>query len=130
MPAASSFSYATIRVVPRVEREEFINVGVVLHCPAQAYLGARVALDRARVLAVFPGLDAHEVERHLQWLCALCTGDAAAGPLAALSTSERFHFIVASRSTVVQTSPVHAGLTSDPEGTLTRLLDLMVGNPA
>jgi hypothetical protein len=121
MPA-SVFDYAVIRVVPRVEREEFVNVGVVLHSPERAFLGALLAVDRDRLRALSPELDLALVERHLQLLVDLCAGGPGAGPLAALSTSERFHWIVAARSTVVQTSPVHAGISDDPAAALAHLL--------
>ena len=130
MHARVSYSYAVIRVVPRVEREEFVNAGVVLHCPARRYLGARVVLDRQRLLLLFPEVDLDTVERHLRLFDPLCAGDAAAGPLAQLSVSERFHWAVAPRSTIVQISPVHAGLTDDPAAELEHLVDVLVRPPA
>jgi hypothetical protein len=130
MPARVSYSYAVIRVVPRVEREEFLNAGVVLHCPARRYLGARVALDEQRLLQLFPEVDLDTVERHLRLFDSLCAGEAAAGPLAKLSASERFHWAVAPRSTIVQISPVHAGLTHDPAAELEHLVDVLVRAPA
>ena len=128
MPAPASYSYAIVRVVPRVERGEFLNVGVVLHCPERAFLAARMSLDRQRLLHLFPGAELETIEQHLQALQALCAGDqATAGPLAALPISERFHWAVAPRSTIVQTSPVHVGLTEDPAASLEHLLQTMVG---
>lgn len=129
MPAPASFSYAVIRVVPRVDREEFINAGVVLHCPAKGYLDAQVALDPARLLHLFPGVDLAAVQRHLDLFAPLCAGAATAGPLAKLSLSERFHWVVAPRSTIVQISPVHSGLTDDPAAQLEHLLDVLVRPP-
>jgi hypothetical protein len=126
VPARTSFSYAVIRVVPRVERQEFVNAGVVLHCPERRYLGADMALDEARLLAAFPGVDLEAVNSHLRVICQLCAGDPAAGPLAALPASERFHWVVAPRSTIVQPSEVHAGLTDDPAAALAHLVDSMV----
>jgi hypothetical protein len=126
MPAPASFSYAVIRVVPRVDREEFINAGVVLHCPGRGYLGAQVALDAQRLHHLFPGVDLPAVQRHLALFAPLCAGDAAAGPLAKLSLSERFHWMVAPRSTIVQISPVHAGVTDDPAALLAHLVDVLV----
>jgi hypothetical protein len=127
MPA-SVFDYAVIRVVPRVEREEFVNVGVILHSPERAFLGAALDLDcaRDRLRALAPNLDLRLVERHLRQLLDICTGAPTAGPLAQWSRSERFHFIVAARSTIVQTSAVHAGLAEDLPATLDRLLQSTV----
>jgi hypothetical protein len=129
MPAPASFSYAVIRVVPRVDREEFINAGVVLHCPGKGYLAAEVALDSERLRRLFPDIDLASVERHLALFVPLCAGDATAGPLAKLSQSERFHWVVAPRSTIVQISPVHSGLTLDPAGQLAHLVDVLVRPP-
>jgi hypothetical protein len=129
MPARVSFSYAVIRVVPRVDRQEIVNVGVVLHCPQRAFLDAGVAVDDARLRAAFPGIDLDAVANHLRVICQMCAGDPAAGPLAALPLSERFHWVVAPRSTIVQPSVVHAGLTDDPRATLEHLVDSMVRLP-
>jgi hypothetical protein len=129
MPAPASFSYAVIRVVPRVDREEFVNAGVVLHCPERAYLGAQVALDPARLLQLAPDVDLDAVQRHLDLFAPLCAGDPAAGPLAKLSLSERFHWVVAPRSTIVQISAVHTGITQDPGAQLGHLLEILVRTP-
>ena len=129
MPAPVSFSYAVIRVVPRVDREEFINAGVVLHCPERAYLGAGVVFDPARLLHLFPEADVATIRRHLDLFAPLCAGEAAAGPLAKLSLSERFHCLVSPRSTIVQVSPVHTGLTNDPEAELAHLVDVLARPP-
>ena len=130
MPARSAFDYAVVRIVPRVEREEFVNVGVVVHAPARAFLGCRIAFDRARLAGLAPALAAEELARiaaHLEAWRAVCAGEDGAGPIGRLSPSERFHWLVAPRSTMLQTSAVHAGVTDDPAATLRRLFDTLVG---
>lgn len=129
MPGLRSFDYAVIRVVPRVERDEFINVGVVLHCVTERFLGAVIELDRTRLLALAPSVDLDLVESHLASFPRVCAGGSAAGPIGQLSQSERFHWLVAPRSTIIQTSPVHCGLCADPQAALERLLDQMVRLP-
>ncbi len=129
MPAHSSFDYAAIRVVPRVEREEFINVGVVLICRQRAYLGMRVALDHERLRALAPTLDLDAVEQYLTGLERICAGDAEAGPIARLSQAERFHWLVSPSSTIVQPSPVHSGICDDPESVLEKLMTELVLPP-
>lgn len=126
MPARSSFDYAVIRVVPRVEREEFINAGVLLYCLSRSFLEARIELDRERLKALDPNVDLALVEEHLASVPLLCAGGPAAGPIGALSQKERFHWLVAPRSTILQTSAVHSGLCEDPEKALEHLLDRMV----
>ena len=127
MPARECFEAAVLRVVPRVEREEFINVGVVLFCKARRYLAARIALDRARLAAFAPGLvDVDEVQQHLEHIQLVCDGDPAAGPIAELTQAERFHWLVAPRSTVIQVSAAHSGLSADPVQTLDHLMQTMV----
>ena len=103
------FQYAIVRVVPRVERGECMNVGVVFFCRPRRYLAARTALDEARLDAFAPGLDAAEVRSHLDAMARIAAGDADAGPVARLEQSERFHWLVAPSSTMIQTSPVHTG---------------------
>ena len=127
MPA-HRFEYAVLRVVPRVEREEFINVGVILYCRARDFLEARIALDRERLRALDPGaaLDVDAVERALALIPRICTGDPGAGPIAALDRAERFRWLSAPRSTVTQVSPVHAGLCEDPAATLDHLMAKVV----
>lgn len=129
MPAQSSFDYAVVRVVPRVEREEFVNAGVILFCLERDYLGARVELDRGRVRALFPEADLAVIEEHLAAIPRICAGGEAGGPVGKLSARERFHWLVAPRSTVLQISPVHAGLCEDPERALEHLMDRMVRMP-
>lgn len=126
MPARSTFDWAVVRVVPRVERGEQMNAGVILYCKTIGFLGARVALDRARLLALDPAIDADAVERALALYPLVCAGDATAGPIARLPQSERFHWLTAPRSTITQPSPVHTGLCDDPEQALERLLQRMV----
>jgi len=130
MPARSSFDYAIVRVVPLVAREEFINAGVIVFCRTRRYLRARIALDRARLAALAPWLDVDEVERQLGLIPLICAGDAAGGPIAALPHWERFHWLVAPRSTIIQTSPVHSGLCEDPEAMLVHLIDTVVRIPS
>ena len=119
MPA--SFDYATLRVVPRVEREEFVNAGVVVYCREKRYLGARVRLDRDRVHALWRDADLDLIAQHLDAVVRICEGDTSAGPIAQLSQSERFHWLVSPRSTIIQSSPVHTGVCNQTEGLLDRL---------
>jgi hypothetical protein len=127
--AAVWYSYAIVRVVPRVERGECVNVGVVLFVRARRYLAARVELDRPRLLALAPDLDLVLVERHLAIFLAICDGRAEGGPLADLPPAERFHWLTAPRSTMIQTSPAHVGRTTDPADEVDRLLDSFVRSP-
>lgn len=129
MRARSSFDYAIVRVVPRVERGEFVNAGAILFCRTRRFLGAEMALNRDRLHALDPEVDLAEVERQIRLIEAICRGDAAGGPLATLPLSERFHWLTAPRSTVIQTSTVHTGLCRDPEATLSQLVDAMVRAP-
>ena len=124
-----SFDYAIVRVVPRVERGEQINVGVILHCRTLDFLAVRIALSRPRILALAPDIDLEAVEAALAVMCRIGSGDATAGAIARLSSAERFHWLVAPRSTIVQTSPVHSGLCDDPALALDRLIQTMVVPP-
>lgn len=117
-----AYDYAVIRVVPQVERDEFINVGVVLSCPGRHFLGTRVLVDDARLGAFAPTLDRDAVRRHLASFEAVARGGAAAGPIGQLPARQRFYWLTAPRSTVIQTSPAHTGLCHDPEETLEKLL--------
>ena len=121
MSAPRAFDYTIVQVVPRVDRDERINAGVILFCPAAAFLGCRIALDARRLRALAPDADVAAVEAQLEAVRAVCAGDAAAGPIARLSPSERFHWLSTPRSTVVQPSPPHAGLCDDPAAALDRL---------
>jgi Protein of unknown function (DUF3037) len=129
MPAPSSFDYAIVRVVPRVERGEFVNAGVVLFCRTRRFLGARIELDEGRLLALAPDIDLAEVRRHLEAIPLICAGGPEAGPIGRLPQAERFHWLIAPRSAMIQTSPVHSGLCADPAAALEHLLDVMVRLP-
>lgn len=113
MPVSNSFDYAVIRVVPRVERGEFLNAGVIVFCLQQRYLAARVQIDEARLRTLWPALDVELIRQHLEAFPKICAGDLAAGPIASLSQRERFHWLVAPRSTMIQVSPVHSGLCDE-----------------
>lgn len=128
-PERAPFSYAVIRVVPRVEREEFVNAGVVLYSRPRKFLGARAGIDPARLRALWPELDIEAVQRQLTIICLVTRGDPAGGPIARLSAAERFGWISAPASTVVQPGPVHAGLAEDPEKALESLYVDLVGAP-
>ena len=123
------FEYALLRVVPRPERGEFVNAGVVLYCPALRFLGARVHLDPERLRALDPKLDPKAVLAHLEAVRTVCAGGQGAGPIGLLPPDERFGWLVAPRSTVVQPSPVHAGLADDPERALEHFVRVMVFPP-
>jgi DUF3037 family protein len=125
----SSFDYAVIRVVPRVERGELINAGVIVSCPTQGYLAARIALDPARLLALSPSTDASEVDAALAVIPLIAAGDLRGGPISALPRGERFHWLVAPRSAIIQTSPVHTGLCDEPSAALDQLLGRLVLPP-
>lgn len=129
MPAPTSFDYAVLRVVPRVEREEFINAGVVLFCLQQDFLQARVGLDERRLLALWPEADAELIRQHLEVIPKICLGSKDGGPIARLSIRERFHWLVAPRSTMIQVSPVHSGICESPERALEELFRRMVPVP-
>ena len=121
--ASDPFQYAVLRLVPRVEREEFVNVGVIVFCRTRRFLRARVALDPRRIEALAPGFDLETVREHLDARVRVAAGDPDAGPIAALPQSERFHWLVAPSSTMIQTSSVHSGLCDEPEALLDRLFD-------
>jgi hypothetical protein len=121
VPELSAFDYAVIRVVPRVEREEFVNAGLVFLCLERQFLGARVHVDASRLRALWPSLDLDLVRDHLDAFPRICSGDPAAGPIAELPARERFHVLVAPRSTMIQVSAVHSGLCDDPQATFDRL---------
>ena len=123
---AHTYDYAVVRVVPRVERGEMINVGVILSCPDVSFLEARIELDEARLLAFDPAMDLDDVRTHLDTIPITCRGGVEAGPIGALPQRARFHWLVAPRSTIIQISPVHTGRTDDPAAALERLLDRMV----
>jgi hypothetical protein len=120
------YDYAVIRVVPRVEREEFVNVGVIVSCPFKDFLEARIELDEQRLMALDSTLDIEAIRAHLATIPVICAGGEQAGPIGQLSQRSRFHWLVAPRSTIIQTSPVHAGCCENPTAVLEHLLDTMV----
>jgi len=126
---ASSFDYALVRVVPRVERGELVNAGVIVSCPTQGYLAAKIALDPARLAALSPSTDTGEIAAVLALIPLIAAGDPRGGPIAALPRGERFHWLVAPRSAVIQTSPVHTGLCEQPSAALDQLLERLVLPP-
>ena len=125
----NTYDYAIIRIVPRVEREEFINVGVIVSCPAKKFLEARIELDEQRLRALDPTLDIEAIRTHLATIPAICAGGEQAGPIGQLSQRERFYWLTAPRSTIIQTSPVHTGRCQNPTALLEHLLDTMVRQP-
>ncbi len=127
MPAPNVFEYALIRIVPRVERGEAINAGVVLLCRQQRFLAARLHLDSARVRALDPDLDLELLGEQLAHIPIICAGGDTAGPIGALPQYERFRWLTAPRSTIIQPSPVHTGLCEDPAATLERIFAQTVG---
>ena len=126
MPALNSYDYAIVRIVPCVERGEYINAGVILFCRTRRFLGALISVDVPRLTTLFPTIDIAIVQQHLDMIPLVCAGSAEAGIIGQLSQSERFHWLVSPRSTVIQTSPVHSGLCTDPAAKLEHLLKTMV----
>lgn len=126
MPERNSYDYAIIRVVPHVERGECMNVGVILFCRTRDFLGVLTHVDQARLLALAPDLDLAAVHQQLDLFTFTCAGCAEAGSIGQMSLSERFHWLVAPRSTIIQTSPVHCGLSCNPAATLQHLLQRLV----
>ena len=127
MPAGRSpFEYAILRVVPREDRGEALNAGLVLHSRPKRFLAARVELDVEVLRVLAPGCDPAVVLAQLETIPRICAGDPAAGPIAALSRPERFHWLVSPSSTMIQPSPVHTGLTDDPAATLEHLFATLV----
>ena len=127
MPALSPFDYAILRVVPHVEREEFVNVGVILFCRSLCFLKAHIEFDAGRLTALAPELDLTKVRAQLDLIPRICAGGPQAGPLGELSQSERFHWLTAPRSTIIQVSPVHPGLCTNPQSALDELSERLVG---
>jgi len=126
MPEQHSFEYAVIRVVPKVEREEFMNVGVILYCQSLSFLDAMFTMNVERLLALSPGLEMEVIKKHLSAFCEICKGGPEAGPIGKLDMGSRFRWLTATRSTVLQCSKVHPGLSTDPAGTLKNLHDRLV----
>jgi hypothetical protein len=125
-----SFDYAIVRVVPRVERGEFVNAGVILFCSTKGYLQSRIQLDHERLLALDPNAPVDLIENHLEVIPKICSGGAAAGTIGELPQRARFHWLVAPRSTIIQVSPMHSGLGEDMEAALERLFRRLVLAPA
>ena len=126
MPGREDFQYAIVRVVPRVERGEALNVGVVLFSRRHRFLAARTELDEAALRALAPDCDGAQVRPQLETIERVAAGDPSGGPIAALEPSERFHWLTAPASTIVQASPVHTGLTDDPAAELEHLFARLV----
>jgi hypothetical protein len=130
VPADYAYDYSIIRVVPRVDRGEQLNAGIILSCPDAAFLGARIELDERALLAIDPAADVEAIRTNLAVFPAVCLGGPDAGPIGLLPPRERFRWLVAPRSTMIQPSPVHTGRTSDPAACLDHLLARVVRRPA
>jgi len=126
VPDRNSFDYAVIRIVPFVERQEFINIGVILFSKRLDYLGAMIDFDLSRVKVFTPNCDLQMIESQLQAILTICSGDSDAGYFSTLSKSERFHWLVSPSSTIIQTSPVHCGISDDPSKALKNLYEMLV----
>jgi len=126
VPDKFRYDYAVIRVVPKVDREEFINAGVIVSCPELSFLEARIKLDESRLLSLDPSVDLDLVRKHLASIPTICRGGDGAGSIGQLPQRQRFHWLVAPRSTVIQTSPVHTGRCGDPAAALEHLVATMV----
>lgn len=124
------YDYAVIRVVPRVDREEFINVGILLSCEAQRLLSVQIELDAALLATFAPSLDLDQLRQHLDAIPRICAGAEGSGPIGRLPLRARFHWLTATRSSIVQTSPVHSGICGDPSAVMERLLRTMVRRQA
>jgi hypothetical protein len=120
------FEYAIIRVVPRVEREEFLNTGVIIYCAGQNFLHSKFTLNKEKLLAFCDDVDIDELEKRLAAFEQICKGAIDGGPIAKLPTASRFRWLTATRSTIVQTSPVHPGLCADAADTLQKLYTELV----
>ena len=124
-----NYDYAIVRVVPKVDREEFVNVGVIVSCPERDFLEARIELDERRLAALDPTLDLESTRAHLASIPAICAGGAPAGPIGDLTPRQRFDWLIAPRSTIIQTSAAHTGTCKDPSAALKHLLETMVRSP-
>ena len=126
MPGKHLFEYAVIRIVPRVEREEFLNAGVILYCKDKKFLQCLTNIDKEKLRVLCSEIDCNEVDEHLQSFERICKGEKGGGPIAALDLPSRFRWLTATRSTIVQSSKVHPGLCDDPEKTLQKLHEQLV----
>jgi hypothetical protein len=124
--SSEAFAYAAIRLVPDIEREEFLNAGLILYCRPARYLAARTALDEAALAALQPGCDVEGMRGQLRLIERIAAGEAEAGPIALLDQSKRFGWLTAPRSTIVQPGPIHTGTTEDPAATFEHLFRVMV----
>jgi hypothetical protein len=129
VPALHTYDYAVVRVVPRVERGEFINAGIIVYCGSADLLSARIELDEQRLIALAPDADLVALNAALGTIPSICAGGPGAGPIGLLSPRERFDWLVADRSTSIQTSPVHSGRSVDPNAVMEQLLLAMVRRP-
>jgi hypothetical protein len=129
MTESAAFEYAVIRIVPNEARGEFINAGVILYCPDKKFLQARIAFDTARLAALAPAINFAHLQEHLAAILKVCAGSSEAGALGELSPAERFRWLTSPRNTLIQTSPVHTGLTDDPTKTLEHLVATLVVAP-
>ena len=125
-PSRSAFSYAVVRVVPDIEREEFVNAGLIMFCRARRYLAARTHLDADALETLRAGCDLDAILQQLRFVRQVAAGEVASPPFAAMSQSERFHWLTTPRSTVVQPGPLHAGTTDDPSATFEHLYGVLV----
>lgn len=121
-----TFDYAVIRIVPRVEREEFINVGVILSCPAKKFLEARIELNEERLKCFAPKIEIEAIRQYLEIIPKICAGSDEAGIIGKLTQRERFYWLTATRSTIIQTSPIHTGFAVNAEEMLEKLMNKMV----
>jgi hypothetical protein len=126
VPDKFRYDYAIIRVVPKVDRQEFINAGVIVSCPELSFLEARIKLNESRLLALDPKVDLDLVRKHLSSIPTICRGGNDAGSIGQLPQRRRFEWLVAPRSTIIQTSPVHTGRCGDPAAALEHLVATMV----
>lgn len=126
MPEKHLFEYAVIRVVPRVEREEFINVGIILYCAKQKFLKAKLCINESKILALAPNIEIDFISDNLNAIAKICKGGTDAGPIGQLDDASRFRWLTATRSTVVQASKVHPGFCVNAEETLQKLIQQLV----
>ena len=126
MPVVDSYDYAIIRFVPAVERGEFINVGIILFCRRKGFLANRTYIDKARIQALAPNFPSQTIQQHLDLITQICVGGRNGGPIGQMSQAERFHWLVAPKSTIIQPSPVHCGLCIDAQAALDHLFERLV----